>query len=844
MNGSSGTSTLQGLILEHQGVRVPLIQRDYAQGRRHESEIREDFLQALKNAVGLGGEDQGEPINLDFVYGTFESPGNDGEAGKVFEPLDGQQRMTTLFLLHWYLACRDDQKKAFDKVFCQQMTSHSAVLSRFSYRVRQSSREFFDQLVRYKPDFDNLLKDSSGEPSLRKTILDQPWYFGRWKYDPSVQSALVMLEAIRRHFADCEDGFSRLMSEDRPAVTFNFLDLDAEEFKLTDDLYVKMNARGKLLTPFENLKARYEELLKAEIKDGGCFAGEEFGKGEAKGNVQHFVSWRLDREWIDYFWKIVGDAELDAISAGGTEIATVLDQRIMNLLRTLGAVSLDPDRPDGDYDDALKALRDKDTSATYHMFNQCGCINETFTRLLIAFMETKVPSNPPCDPLNAMDYFDDIGFLKGVTENATGESLADYALFAGYVWFLHVHGTDNPDAFREWMRVVHNLIRNSRVERRDEFRVASRVIRQLVSQAGDILGFLRSSKAAELKIPILGTQFQEECLKAQLLGVERVNWRELIEGGESHGYLQGQIFCLLEFSGILAAAEKTPVGEWTEELHRQLQAAFQTYLGKLKLMFNDKGLIACEHFRWERALLCLGNYLLSGKSNLSFLHNPQPDETRWKRLLSNTEGVESRRQLVKALLDKLDLDSEVPMAAQLDEIISHSCIDEAWRKLLVGKPEAIAFCQQRYIRLTQLHGSNLEPEVYLLSKERIYGAHAELRSYCLYLELCDADQLGWTVEYEDYSNHPFGSHLCLTTNDGSELTCRIVWRSSKNFLIRLEGTGLANVKSKALELGYEEPGDRPETYLEKTAQELEGYTVLSEVDGFLVSASDSDNSAK
>jgi hypothetical protein len=832
MNGS-GTTTLRRLIHDHKGVRVPLIQRDYAQGRRHEREVREDFLHALKRAVGRGGVDRGEPINLDFVYGTFESPGYDGKTGSVFEPLDGQQRMTTLFLLHWYLANRDNQKEEFDKVFCQTVPSRSAACSRFTYRVRQSSREFFDQLVRFKPDFDNLLKDSSGEPSLRETILDQPWYFSRWKYDPSVQSSLVMLDAIHRHFADCEDGFSRLMNEDRPAITFNFLDLEAKEFKLTDDLYVKMNARGKLLTPFETLKARYEELLKGMGEEGGCFACEEFGQGEAKGTASHFVSWRFDREWTDYFWQALDLSELDDISAGKTEIASVLDQRIMNLLHAIAVVSLDPDKADGNYDEALKALRNKDTTASYHLFDQSGCINEAFTRLLIAFMETKVSSDPAQSHYQATAFFDDTSFLKGVTENAAGESLVDFALFAGYLWFLQKHGNDRPDSLREWMRFMRNLMRNSRVERRDDFRLASSIIRQLVPHAIDILYYLRSGEAAELKFRNFGIQFDEERLKAQLLGVDRANWRELIEDAESHGYFQGQIFCLLEFSGVCAAAKKQPVAEWPDEMHRAIQGEFRTYLRKLKSMFNDKGLIAGEGYRWERGLLSLGNYLLPGKSNFSFLNNAQPEETRWKRLLSNSEGVESQRHLLKDLWDKLDLNASASLVQQLDDIISESSGGEAWLGLLVSHPEAIEYCEQRYIRLKEVGGNGLEPEVYLLSKQRIYAAHTELRSYCLYHDMRSVNQSTWAVDYEDYTYHPMGSHLCLTTSNAAKLVCRIGWKSADGFLIRLEGQGLEVVKPTAIEHGFHECDTDPETCLRKTSKQLDRDTLFAQLDVLL-----------
>ena len=36
---------------------------------------------------------------------------------------------------------------------------------------------------------------------------------------------------------------------------FEFESLDMENLDLNDDLYVKMNARGKLLTPFEKLES-------------------------------------------------------------------------------------------------------------------------------------------------------------------------------------------------------------------------------------------------------------------------------------------------------------------------------------------------------------------------------------------------------------------------------------------------------------------------------------------------------------------------------------------------------------------------------------------------------------
>lgn len=75
---------------------IPLIQRDYAQGRidKDINRVRSRFLQALYRAV------TGDPITLDFVYGDIDEEG-------TMTPLDGQQRLTTLFLLHWYAAKKE-----------------------------------------------------------------------------------------------------------------------------------------------------------------------------------------------------------------------------------------------------------------------------------------------------------------------------------------------------------------------------------------------------------------------------------------------------------------------------------------------------------------------------------------------------------------------------------------------------------------------------------------------------------------------------------------------------------------------------------------------------------------
>ncbi len=128
-------------------IEIPIIQRDYAQGRKNEEvqRIRERFLDALFQSLTIKRH-----ITLDFIYGDVSKEG-------VLTPLDGQQRLTTLFILHWYIAKKENiEVKDFE------------FLNHFSYATRFSSRDFCQELVKYLPDF--------GEEILSESIKDQAWY--------------------------------------------------------------------------------------------------------------------------------------------------------------------------------------------------------------------------------------------------------------------------------------------------------------------------------------------------------------------------------------------------------------------------------------------------------------------------------------------------------------------------------------------------------------------------------------------------------------------------------------------------------------------------------------------
>ena len=232
-------------VIKKYQIRIPIIQRDYAQGRTNPktTEIRTNFLNSIYESLS---EHKG--LHLDFIYGSIQN-------GK-FIPLDGQQRLTTLFLLYWYFGKKENKEIGY--------------LANFSYETRASSREFCSKLTKAEIDF------SSGYIS--HSIIDSSWFLAFWENDPTVRAMLTMIDAIHQKFEEFH------FYDNLNQITFNFFEL--KDFGLDDDLYIKMNARGKSLTEFENFKAKFEQFLEEVDED-----------------LKNEFSLKIDNDWTDIFWE-------------------------------------------------------------------------------------------------------------------------------------------------------------------------------------------------------------------------------------------------------------------------------------------------------------------------------------------------------------------------------------------------------------------------------------------------------------------------------------------------------------------------------------------------------------
>lgn len=256
-------------LIESTKISIPIIQRDYAQGREEEFEKRQKFLNTIFNH--LVDENQ---LHLDFVYGR--------EKENIFYPIDGQQRLTTLFLLHWYFALKENIE-----------SENKSRLDKFVYDTRISSREFCQSLIKEVIEIPVI----SDDDNFIKSIKNKHWFRAIWNTDPTIKAMLVMIQAIHNKFNGITSAnvFERLTKD--KLISFELLDLGVKGFELTDELYIKMNARGKQLTPFENFKANFIQLIDKNYKNKKL-------NHPIKGEISYsgYFSYKIEKEWTDLFW--------------------------------------------------------------------------------------------------------------------------------------------------------------------------------------------------------------------------------------------------------------------------------------------------------------------------------------------------------------------------------------------------------------------------------------------------------------------------------------------------------------------------------------------------------------
>ena len=466
---------------EIEKITIPIIQRAYTQGgRKGDNKIEKKgqrFLDRLIEAL------KGNPITLDFVYGSKS-------INRKLYPLDGQQRLTTLFLLHWYIAQKENK-------LSEEITK---TLKKFTYETRQSSRYFCEHLVEYKID--------SRKDSLSETIKNQKWFMLSWENDPSIRSMLMMLDKIDNALQQKKTEFWADLTQNVEYSPITFFYTSLEELNQTDDLYIKMNARGLELTDFEKLKASFNQRIDDEKWDETKSLTEKFGH-------------KIDTVWTDLFWQYRSDDGL-------------IDDELVNFIAGIVINCY------AEY--YTSADRDRIEKRISELANDANAVSpddftNDFFNYLVNCLNKYAESNNDIVKSN-VDLWD---YCKSTLfEDFIQYSTPEYkprVLFYAQTEYLLRNDFDKT-TFDDWMRVIRNIVENSTIDSSSTFISAINLVKELSVGSDDIYTYL--SKNA-LSAGHAKEQVKEEIEKAKIIIANPADNKKVIFDTEDTNFCKGRI---------------------------------------------------------------------------------------------------------------------------------------------------------------------------------------------------------------------------------------------------------------------------------------------------------------
>ncbi|WP_209404204.1 DUF262 domain-containing protein [Pseudozobellia sp. WGM2] len=691
-------------IIEQCRIEIPIIQRDYTYGRKTAATIKEKIVKDIFNAL----EKEDSFLHLDFIYGKLVGKENlsafernktnikallktiqsyalelevaidynlveqtKEEAVKItFIPLDGQQRLTTLFLVHWYL------------VQYLKLKDELNSLNKFSYATRVGAKDFCQLITTTLFDF------SKSEMLASELISNNENYYSDWIKDPTVISMLSVIDEIDKVFKGSESRFDNywVSLTENNKITFDFFDLD--DFELTDELYIKMNARGKKLTNFENFKAW---LIK-----------------ECSDNIT-INNWKsnFDIKWNDIFW-----------DRKPIEQATV-DIEYLNYFKTLFL---------GDY---LKAFGNNNPNLNFdEIKTEIGVLRNPESNPIPYFNNANFFASRINNYLQILDVFE-LTTLKTLDSTASKyiskyiskpiskfifnnddvEKMTWWDITLNYAILNYINKRSGIDeAFYQWLRVIANLIYNTPIESPKLFVEASQAIDKLIDAIGNndsVYAVIQDLKAKDIDF-FTTTQVEEEIYKSKIIKADS-NWENSLLVAENNKYFFGQIgfiFNLLEKEELLV--------ESFDNVSSKVSALFS------KEVLNDKSLLLI------RTLLTQGNCFTQSGRNLVFYANISGTlrnrNENWRRFFKNKLDF-INKIINHSLFNKLDI------IASLNEIIEleTKTLKQEYLVKLIQNPRLLDYAKKRCLR-------KINEGYYILGSSRISGYHVELYTYDWYIK--------------------------------------------------------------------------------------------------------------
>jgi len=648
-------------LIEDYNIEIPIIQRDYVQGRKKEGRVRTTFLKAINNSLV-----NNKPLHLDFIYGVIKN--------NKFIPLDGQQRLTTLFLIHYFLSLKANKFE----IFQTYLTDSNDI--KFTYETRKSSKEFCHQLVK-----NNINLQSNKNFKISDLIKNENWFFSKWIQDPTISSMLIMLDEIQNIFKDNEL-FEQLISTDN-IVTFSFLEPSKLKIKNENELYIKMNSRGKPLNEFENFKSYLMGFLNEEQK------------------------LKFDNDWFKIFWNHHNTTfENNNIKENEKIIEEKIFGAYLSFFKNLTPFFSD-------------TKEEQDVLKFEYSQENIEDIEKTLNCLMDYKYDELDKIKNEINKIRSFDTFKIDIFQDFLKDKITFSEKARF--YALKLFFIKIgKSNENKKLFKSWMRVSLNLISNM-INSYEAFRSMIKLLEDLSSYLKNNNFYEELSKySSQQKI---SEQLEEEIEKAKLILNNSENqpwdWEDQFIKAENHWYLDGQIGFLIEYA------------KWNFNDFSDFNDfyEFQQYRDKFIDLWKFSKDNKENQILIYQALLTKGDYLpkLGNSDNFTFcIFKPNLEDKNkgWRKVFKNNQSS----LFFKALLDDIEKEN---IEKYLNKIIkkyqdifkfSDEVTKNTYMYTLISNSSNINYCKSNEIRYYNCKS------IFLLSKTQMNGKHSELYSYHFY----------------------------------------------------------------------------------------------------------------
>lgn len=531
-------------------VEIPRIQRDYAQGRIIKKNNTNVFNEKGRRFIECVFENlkSNKTMEMDFVYGAIKETQINQQKINVLLPLDGQQRLTTLFLLYWYIGNRELEVK----------TELFYILKRFSYETRTSSRRFCEIIS-------NPLSINFGEETISDQIIDFSWFAKSYIQDPTIKAMLNMIDKIHELYGKSNLDLYKNLDN------LQFCILPLNHFNLTDELYIKMNARGKQLTEFENFKA---DLIGWMKDHGESFNPHDKSKFvDYNGHKMPYYmafSNKIDNEWTNMLWDITKHYNENGDNSTGKLVDPLLLSLFYRYFLFEYIFKSSSTNKEIDKEDYFKFFEKENSFNELKPFEpllNIDCIHyfeqiiDMFSSNAQAIFEKAKASWNNAKALFLVE--------KGITQS---QRVVLYGVFA----YLKNNKYFNKEKFAQWMRVVWNIVENTDIDSWKSTIGVLELIKELEMHSDDIYSnFPDAITSFSSKNAV-----EEERKKIEFINVDP-QWECAFIEAEKHPFLKGSVGFLIS-SGMSIDVFK----------HR-VQIA--------NLLFNDKGI--SDKYRTNHILL-------------------------------------------------------------------------------------------------------------------------------------------------------------------------------------------------------------------------------------------------